>query len=150
MPLFFVLLGAQLDLRELTGGDDVLLACLLSAAAAAVHCLDGPRAAPARRGGALASAQIGVPAAAIALGLRARALSQGQASAIFCAALVSIGACSAGARSGPRAGSRDRRSSVRWVNLEDIPSERAVLIPLVRRTPTISRGCSRSSSSASG
>jgi hypothetical protein len=47
--------------------------------------------------GLLASAQMGVPAGVIALGLPAHAISQAQASAIFCAALVSIGATSAGA-----------------------------------------------------
>ncbi|HEY6891061.1 MAG TPA: cation:proton antiporter [Solirubrobacter sp.] len=103
VPLFFVLLGAQLDLRELTGGDDVLLVCLLSAAAAAVHCLTALALRLPAAAGLLASAQIGVPAAAIALGLAAGTLSQGQASAIFCAALVSIGACSAGAWSLSRA-----------------------------------------------
>jgi Kef-type K+ transport system membrane component KefB len=97
VPLFFVLLGAQLDLRELTSGDDVLLACVLSAAAIAVHCLTAVAIRLPAAAGLLASAQIGVPAAAIALGLAAGALDQGQASAIFCAALVSIGACSAGA-----------------------------------------------------
>ncbi|MDA0161609.1 cation:proton antiporter [Solirubrobacter ginsenosidimutans] len=97
VPLFFVLLGAQLNLRELSGGDDVLLAFLLSAAAIAVHCLTAVALRLPAAAGLLASAQIGVPAAAIALGLAAGTLTQGQASAIFCAALVSIGACSAGA-----------------------------------------------------
>jgi hypothetical protein len=40
---------------------------------------------------------MGVPAAVIALGLPIGAIDQGQASAIFCAALVSIGACATGA-----------------------------------------------------
>jgi Kef-type K+ transport system membrane component KefB len=97
VPLFFVLLGAQLDLRALTGGGDVLLACMLSAAAIAVHTLTAVAVRLPAAAGLLVSAQIGVPAAAIALGLTEGALDQGQASAIFCAALVSIGACSAGA-----------------------------------------------------
>jgi Kef-type K+ transport system membrane component KefB len=97
VPLFFVLLGAQLNLRALTSGRDLLLACVLSAAAIVVHCLMAVAIRLPVAVGLLTSAQIGVPAAAIALGLSARALSEGQASAIFCAALVSIGACSAGA-----------------------------------------------------
>jgi hypothetical protein len=48
--------------------------------------------------GLLATAQVGVPAAVIALGLSAHALDQGQASAIFCAALVSTAASSTGAQ----------------------------------------------------
>jgi hypothetical protein len=47
--------------------------------------------------GLLASAQLGVPSAVIALGLPLHAINQGQASAIFCAALVSIGSSAAGA-----------------------------------------------------
>ena len=98
VPVFFVLLGAHLDLRALGhDGRAVLLALLLAAAAVAVHLITSRvlRTPPAI--GLLASAQIGVPAAVIALGLPSGAIDQGQASAIFCAALVSIGACAVGA-----------------------------------------------------
>ena len=98
VPLFFVLLGARLDLRAL--GNDraaVLLAVALVAATRAVHLLVSVVIRAPRAVGLLASAQMGVPAAVIALGLPARAIDQGQASAIFCAALVSIGLCSVGA-----------------------------------------------------
>lgn len=98
VPLFFVLLGARLDLRALA--DDhraVILAVLLAAAAIAVHVLVSLLIRAPRAVGLLASAQVGVPAAVIALGLPAHAIDQGQASAIFCAALVSIGACTVGA-----------------------------------------------------
>jgi Kef-type K+ transport system membrane component KefB len=98
VPLFFVLLGAKLDLRALTSsGREILLAVVLSALAIAVHVIASMVIRAPKSVGLLASAQMGVPAAAIALGLPAHALTQGQASAIFCAALVSIGACSAGA-----------------------------------------------------
>ncbi|MDQ6819461.1 MAG: cation:proton antiporter [Actinomycetota bacterium] len=98
VPLFFVLLGAKLDLRALTSsGREILLAVVLSALAIAVHVIASMVIRAPKAVGLLASAQMGVPAAAIALGLPAHALTQGQASAIFCAALVSIGACSAGA-----------------------------------------------------
>jgi Kef-type K+ transport system membrane component KefB len=98
VPLFFVLLGAKLDLRALTGsGREILLAAVLSALAVAVHVVASIVIRAPKAVGLLASAQMGVPAAVIALGLPAHAITQGQASAIFCGALVSIGACSAGA-----------------------------------------------------
>jgi Kef-type K+ transport system membrane component KefB len=98
VPLFFVLLGAKLDLRALANSHRaVILACLLAAFAIAVHVLASMVIQAPKAVGLLASAQIGVPAAVIALGLPAHAIDQAQASAIFCAALVSIGATSAGA-----------------------------------------------------
>lgn len=98
VPLFFVLLGAKLDLRALSSGHNaVLLAGVLAALTVLVHLLASAviRSRPAI--GLLASAQMGVPAAVIAVGLPAHAIDQAQASAIFCAALVSIVALSAGA-----------------------------------------------------
>lgn len=98
VPLFFVLLGARLDLRALgSDRDAVVLACLLAGLAIAVHLLASVAVSAPRGAGLLASAQLGVPAAVIALGLPAHVIDQGQASAIFCAALVSIAAASAGA-----------------------------------------------------
>ncbi len=98
VPLFFVLLGSEIDLRQLTSsGHNVLLACLLAALAIAVHVLTSMAIRAPRAIGLLASAQVGVPAAVISLGLPAHALTQGQASAIFCAALASIAATTAGA-----------------------------------------------------
>jgi Kef-type K+ transport system membrane component KefB len=96
VPVFFVLLGAKLDLRALDG-EAIALAALLAGATVALHVLVSRliRARPAV--GLLASAQVGVPAAVIALGLPAGTLDQAQASAILCAALVAIGACAAGA-----------------------------------------------------
>jgi Kef-type K+ transport system membrane component KefB len=98
VPLFFVLLGAKLDLRALAGSHRaVILACMLAALTIVVHVVVSMAIRAPRAVGLLASAQIGVPAAVIALGLPAGAIDQGQASAIFCAALVSIAACSTGA-----------------------------------------------------
>jgi Kef-type K+ transport system membrane component KefB len=96
VPLFFVLLGAKLNLRALGGEGALVLAVLLAAGAIAVHVLVSALIRAPRAVGLLASAQMGVPAAIIALGLPTHAIDQGQASAIFCAALVSIGACAAG------------------------------------------------------
>jgi Kef-type K+ transport system membrane component KefB len=97
-PVFFVLLGAKLDLRALGhSGRAVELAVLLSVLTVVVHVMASfaIRTPPAI--GLLASAQLGVPSAVIALGLPLHAINQGQASAIFCAALVSIGSSAAGA-----------------------------------------------------
>jgi len=98
IPVFFVLLGARLDLRALADGTQpAVLAAMLSGLTIGVHVVTSRiiHAPPAI--GLLASAQMGVPAAIIALGLPIGAIDQAQASAIFCAALVSIGACAAGA-----------------------------------------------------
>jgi Kef-type K+ transport system membrane component KefB len=98
VPLFFVLLGCKLDLRALaTSHRAILLAVVLAGLAIVVHLLAGIAIRAPKAVGLLATAQMGVPAAVIALGLPAHAINQGQASAIFCAALVSIGACAAGA-----------------------------------------------------
>jgi Kef-type K+ transport system membrane component KefB len=98
VPLFFVLLGCKLDLRALTSSHGaILLAAVLSGLAIIVHVLAGVAIRAPKAVGLLATAQMGVPAAVIALGLPAHAINQGQASAIFCASLVSIGACAVGA-----------------------------------------------------
>jgi len=98
VPLFFVLLGAKLDLRALaTSHGAVVLAVVLAVLAIGVHLIVSALIRAPAAVGLLASAQMGVPSAVIALGLPIRAIDQGQASAIFCAALVSIGACTAGA-----------------------------------------------------
>lgn len=96
IPLFFVLLGAKLNLRELGSDHAALLAVLLAAGTVVVHVLVSVAIRTPRGVGLLASAQMGVPAAVIALGLPDHTLNQGQASAIFCAALVTIVASAAG------------------------------------------------------
>jgi Kef-type K+ transport system membrane component KefB len=98
IPVFFVLLGAKLDLRAL--GDSakaVELAVLLAVLTITVHLVASRAIRTPLSIGLLASAQMGVPAAVIALGLPLHAIDQAQASAIFCSALVCIVACAAGA-----------------------------------------------------
>jgi Kef-type K+ transport system membrane component KefB len=98
VPLFFVLLGAKLELRALgNGGNAVPLALLLPACAIGAHVIACAAIRAPLPIGLLASAQIGVPAAVIALGLPDHTIDQGQAAAIFCGALASILAASAGA-----------------------------------------------------
>jgi Kef-type K+ transport system membrane component KefB len=114
IPVFFVLLGARLDLRALVhSGRAVALALVLAALTIVVHVAVSRviRTRPAI--GLLASAQLGVPAAVIALGLPSHAIDQAQASAIFCASLISIGVCAAAAailrRETLQPGDRSRR-----------------------------------------
>ena len=98
VPLFFVLLGAKLDLRAL-GHDHraIVLTAVLAALTIVVHVLAAMAIRAPRAVGLLSSAQMGVPAAVIALGLPVHAIDQGEASAIFCAALLSLATCTVGA-----------------------------------------------------
>src|SRR6266542_2811729 len=90
-PLFFVWLGASLDLRELGGHPSVIvLGVTLGAGALAVHAamrLTG-QALPI---GALAAAQLGVPVAAATVGSELHLLQPGEAAALILGALVTIG-----------------------------------------------------------
>jgi Kef-type K+ transport system membrane component KefB len=97
IPLYFVVLGAQLDLRGLfehpsmlaLTGALVLLNVLIHLAAVVL----------ARRplsAGLAATAQLGVPAAVASLGLSEGALSSTVATAIVAAAVVSLGVCTLG------------------------------------------------------
>ena len=97
IPVFFVLLGAQIDLRSLGRQPDAIwLAVALLGLTVLVHVLTAVLLRLPRATGLLATAQVGVPAAVIALGLPIGAITQAQASAIFAAALGTIAACSVG------------------------------------------------------
>jgi Kef-type K+ transport system membrane component KefB len=98
VPLFFVLLGARLDLRALTDSHRaVILAVVLAVLAIVVHVAVSTLIRAPRAVGLLATAQIGVPAAVISLGLAAHSITDAQAAAIFCGSLVSIAATATGA-----------------------------------------------------
>ena len=91
IPVFFVLLGAQLNLRALADDPSAIwLAVALCGLSIAVHLITAAALKLPTATGLLATAQVGVPAAVIALGLPLRALDQAQASAIFAAALATI------------------------------------------------------------
>jgi hypothetical protein len=75
----------------------VILAVALAVLAIAVHVAVSTLIRAPWAVGLLATAQVGVPAAVIALGLPAHAMTDAQAAAIFCAALVSIAATATGA-----------------------------------------------------
>ncbi|MCC6832335.1 MAG: cation:proton antiporter [Thermoleophilia bacterium] len=99
VPLFFVTLGAQLDLRALAQEPrQMLLAALLLAAGVAVHAgaaLAGRMPAAA---GLVAAVTMGVPAAAVALGLREGTLSPAHGAAVMAAALGSVAVMAVGVR----------------------------------------------------
>lgn len=98
VPVFFVLLGARLDIASLVNdASNLELAGALAALNVAVH---GGAALLTRQrlaSGLVAAAQMGVPAAVVSLGLGEGILSPGQGAAIIAASLVSLGVCAAGA-----------------------------------------------------
>jgi Kef-type K+ transport system membrane component KefB len=97
IPLYFVVLGAQLDLGGLVDHPSLLaLAGALAALNVVIHLIAVLllRRPPAT--GLVATAQLGVPAAIASLGLSEHVLSAGVATAIVAAALVSLGVCTIG------------------------------------------------------
>lgn len=89
-PLFIVWLGASLDLRALAGHPEmILLGVALGLGAAAAHL--AARLAGLPWGQSLASAgQLGVPVAAVALGIQAHVFQPGEDGAIILSALVTV------------------------------------------------------------
>jgi Kef-type K+ transport system membrane component KefB len=97
IPLYFVVLGAQLDLGGLLRHPALLaLAGVLAALNVAIHLLAAALVRRPAAAGLAASAQLGVPAAIASLGLAEHVLSADVATAIVAAALVSLGVCTAG------------------------------------------------------
>ena len=97
VPLFFVVLGARLDLRALVNDPTLIgLAAAIAALNLAVH-LGAARATKQPLGaGFVATAQLGVPAAVVTLGLSEGIITAGQGAAIIAAALASLGLAAAG------------------------------------------------------
>jgi len=97
IPLYFVVLGAQLDLGGLAKHPSMLaLAAMLAALNVAIHLLAGALRRQPSAAALAASAQLGVPAAVASLGLAEHVLSAEVATAIVVAALVSLGVCTLG------------------------------------------------------
>jgi Kef-type K+ transport system membrane component KefB len=89
-PLFFVWLGARLNLRELTDQPRLILLGLgLGLAAIIAHVLMRVFGQPLTFG-ALAAAQIGVPIAAVTVGTQLHVLVRGEAAAMMLGTLVTI------------------------------------------------------------
>ncbi|SEM25117.1 cation:proton antiporter [Streptacidiphilus jiangxiensis] len=94
-PLFFVWLGASLDLRQLGSHPSaILLGLLLGAATVLSHASMRLTGQPLAYG-VLASAQLGVPVAAATLGTQLHLLHPGESAALLLGALVSIAAATA-------------------------------------------------------
>ncbi|WP_037353185.1 cation:proton antiporter [Amycolatopsis orientalis] len=90
-PVFFVWLGASLDLRAL-GQHPVMfvLAALLAAGSVVVHGATRLLGQPLPLA-VLAGAQLGVPVAAVTIGTHERLLAPGEGGAMLAAALISVG-----------------------------------------------------------
>jgi len=98
VPLFFVVLGARVDLRGLVNDPALIgLALALAGLTAAIHVLAARVTRQPAAAGLLASAQLGVPAAIVALGLPEHVITSAQGAAIIAASLISLAVCSIGA-----------------------------------------------------
>jgi Kef-type K+ transport system membrane component KefB len=98
VPLFFVVLGAQLQLGALVHHPSILrLALALVVLNVAAHGLAAMVTRQRPAAALIASAQLGVPAAVVTLGLQEHVLSAAQGAAIITAALASLGIATLGA-----------------------------------------------------
>jgi Kef-type K+ transport system membrane component KefB len=97
VPLFFVVLGARLDVSGLFGHPDLLL---VSAALIVLNLVIHAFAAVATRrplaAGLIATAQLGVPAAVVQIGLQEHVITPALGAAITVAALATLGLCALG------------------------------------------------------
>ena len=97
VPLFFVVLGAQIELRGVVQRPEmILLTCLLVASTVSIHLLAGLSTAQRPAAALMASAQLGVPSALVALGLADHVISSTVAGAILTAAIASVVICGIG------------------------------------------------------
>jgi len=106
IPLYFVVLGARLDLGGVLSHPSLIaLVAVLSALNVAIHLIAGALLRLPVAGALAATAQLGVPAAVASLGLSEHLLSTLTATAIVVSALVSLAVCTVGverlARPGP-------------------------------------------------
>jgi Kef-type K+ transport system membrane component KefB len=93
VPVFFVLLGAQLNLRALvTDPSRIVLAFALAGAAVVAHVIAAEVRGSEHRlaTGMEASAQLGLPAAAASLGLQSWLLSAGEGAALVAAGCLTL------------------------------------------------------------
>jgi Kef-type K+ transport system membrane component KefB len=98
VPLFFVVLGARIDLRALVQSrDNLVLFAALAIATTLVPVVAATIVRLPLSSGLLAAAEMGVPSAIASLGLASNALQPGQAAAVVGAAVVSLAAMSIGA-----------------------------------------------------
>lgn len=97
IPLFFVVLGAKLDLRALVHHPSNLeIAGLLLVGNVAVKAIAARATRQPLASGLAATAQLGLPAGVVTLGIQQHTISSGVAAAILLAALGTIGLCPLG------------------------------------------------------
>ncbi len=109
VPVFFVLLGARLDVGALAEEPELLLlAGALTGGAVAVHVVAARLLRLDWSVGAVAAAQLGVPSAVATLGLRSGVVGAGEAAAIVLAAVASVLVASLAAIRMRRVGGRAR------------------------------------------
>jgi Kef-type K+ transport system membrane component KefB len=98
VPLFFVVLGARLDLRAIASEPSLVgLAAAIVALNVGIHLLVAGFTHQPRGAGLVATAQLGVPAAVVTLGLEEHVIGPGVGGAIIVAALASVATTVAGA-----------------------------------------------------
>ncbi len=98
VPFFFVTLGAKLDFRSLASSrSDVVLVGLLAAAIVVCHLAVAIVMRMPWPAGLLGSAQLGLPAGVVALGLSEHIIKPGQGAAIVASALITLAVSSIGA-----------------------------------------------------
>jgi Kef-type K+ transport system membrane component KefB len=97
VPVFFVVLGASLNVRSLVQTPKELeLAAGLIVGMTAVHMLAGMAIRAPVWTSLIATAQLGVPAAVVKLGLAQGVLTPGEGAAVIAGAIASLGICAAG------------------------------------------------------
>jgi Kef-type K+ transport system membrane component KefB len=98
VPLFFVTLGAKLELGAMfTQPRNLVLFAVIAAGATAVHIAAALAFRLPVGAGLLATAQLGVPSAIASIGLATGILTPGQGAAVLAAVLASLIACAVGA-----------------------------------------------------
>jgi Kef-type K+ transport system membrane component KefB len=97
VPLFFVVLGAQLDLTALAEHARLLaLAGTLTGLTILIHVIARALTRQPLGSGLIAVAQLGVPAAVVQIGLHEQVITAAEGAAIMVAALASLVACAIG------------------------------------------------------
>jgi Kef-type K+ transport system membrane component KefB len=97
VPLFFVVLGARLDVRALIDHVDLLLVtAALIVLNLVIHALAALATRQPPSAGLIATAQLGVPAAVVQIGLEEHVITPALGAAVTLAALATLGVCALG------------------------------------------------------
>jgi Kef-type K+ transport system membrane component KefB len=97
IPLFFVVLGARLDVSALFDHPDLLLVtAALIALNVVIHLIAAVATRQPPPAGLVATAQLGVPAAVVQIGLQEHVISPALGGAITLAAVATLGVCALG------------------------------------------------------